>query len=440
MLFPTVNRISTKNVVTIPITKTINEAINKMSSSNHRDIIVVNDKDYHLLTVNDIISFKLENIDFDTPMMEIALKIVPQIHEESNILDAFKMIQEDIEYICLVNDERELCGIVTHTDIITNIDPEILMANSKVKDMIRNTMANAASKGTSTQTILNGILDTYSDCVIILEDEKPIGIVTTKDAVDIMANNLPLDKSIGEYMTSPVSTLNEDTPIKEALDYIKEKHFKRVVVVDEEGNLAGVILQKDLISMTYSKWAELMKHHHKELKEINTLLERRTEKLEKLASTDPLTQLYNRSVFVSLYEKEKAIMNRHKMPMSIVLMDIDHFKKINDTYGHPVGDKVLKKIAKLLTAHLRSSDVVCRWGGEEFIFLLPNTNISGAKEITEKLRKIIEKADFEEVQKVTASFGATQITLDDEIDLAVKRTDTALYKAKANGRNRVELG
>lgn len=163
-------------------------------------------------------------------------------------------------------------------------------------------------------------------------------------------------------------------------------------------------------------------------------------KFEILAITDKLTKLYNRHKFYEIAGNEIERAKRYKRPLSLIIFDIDHFKKINDTYGHDVGDYVLQELAKLIKKHIRKQDFAFRWGGEEFIILLPETNAQGAMKLAEKLRHIIETHKFKKVGRVTISLGVTEYSSGDkDIDEVVKRADNALYLSKKNGRNRATL-
>lgn len=161
--------------------------------------------------------------------------------------------------------------------------------------------------------------------------------------------------------------------------------------------------------------------------------------LEKIASTDMLTQLDNRKKtdeFIRFcIEKYK----RTKEAFSLILLDIDFFKDINDAYGHDVGDEVLKEFAKILRENVRSIDKVGRWGGEEFMIVCTETDCSRAKIIAEKLRIKIEEYTFEYIGKRTASFGVAEFDEDIDFKELYIRVDKALYSAKEKGRNRVEL-
>ena len=167
------------------------------------------------------------------------------------------------------------------------------------------------------------------------------------------------------------------------------------------------------------------------------------EELKLLASTDPMTKLYNRRYFTKISEHTLDLSKREKQNLSVIMLDIDKFKNINDTYGHGVGDEVIINLANKLIDHQRKSDVVCRYGGEEFVILLPNTSLDGAKIVAEKIRQDIEsltmKFPLNGDLKFTVSLGISQVNIESEnnIELALKRADDALYTAKESGRNSV---
>ncbi len=162
-------------------------------------------------------------------------------------------------------------------------------------------------------------------------------------------------------------------------------------------------------------------------------------KLELLAITDRLTGLYNRLKLDEAVQEELNKSDRLGHPLGIVIMDIDHFKSVNDVHGHQVGDQVLITMADLLKSSIRKTDTLGRWGGEEFLILCPGTDSEGLVKFTETLRKNIDHHDFPVVKHKTASFGATLYQKDDTINQMIDRADKALYQAKANGRNRTEF-
>jgi len=152
---------------------------------------------------------------------------------------------------------------------------------------------------------------------------------------------------------------------------------------------------------------------------------------------DPLTNIYNRMKFNELISYEIEKYHRQEIAFCIAIMDIDFFKKVNDTYGHQAGDMVLILLTQFVVINIRKTDIFARWGGEEFVFLFHNTNIDGAYNVLEKLRKNIQEKTFGEVGKVTCSFGVTQYKKGEKLEDVFERCDKALYEAKNNGRDRV---
>jgi len=162
------------------------------------------------------------------------------------------------------------------------------------------------------------------------------------------------------------------------------------------------------------------------------------QELRRLANTDGLTGVYNRSKIEQILTIEVLRSRRYKHPLSIIIADIDHFKAVNDTFGHTVGDAVLSGIASMMKDHIREVDTLGRWGGEEFLIVCPETTLEGAKKLAEKLRKKIEKQSFKEIGCKTISMGVAQIAKDEWDEDMIRRADRNLYKAKQSGRNRVE--
>ncbi len=164
--------------------------------------------------------------------------------------------------------------------------------------------------------------------------------------------------------------------------------------------------------------------------------------LKELAATDPLTGLYNRREYEMLFTRELERARRKNAPWSLAILDLDHFKAVNDRYGHAVGDEVLRRVAKICREHLRSIDIIGRLGGEEFIILLPDTAIDEAFTVGTRLLKALAAAEMEAGQdkiKITATIGISQLLPGDpDINAVIGRADAALYRGKAAGRNRVE--
>jgi diguanylate cyclase (GGDEF)-like protein len=167
-------------------------------------------------------------------------------------------------------------------------------------------------------------------------------------------------------------------------------------------------------------------------------------RIEKSAATDSLTKLLNRQAFDFVFQQALLDSERSRQPVSVALMDIDYFKKINDKHGHLIGDHVLKEIAAIARRSLRESDVICRWGGEEFLLLLKNCSLEKATSIAENLRSTIAANDFSRTTdlakgrlSLTVSMGVAECKSQESEDSVFERADVALYQAKENGRNSV---
>ncbi|NLI95160.1 MAG: GGDEF domain-containing protein [Synergistaceae bacterium] len=177
--------------------------------------------------------------------------------------------------------------------------------------------------------------------------------------------------------------------------------------------------------------AELAKKN-RELEEANAVITR-------LMNTDPLTGVANRRHFETVAQKALSFSRRQNIPLSLIMADIDHFKQFNDRYGHALGDEVLVAFAQMLFRSCRFEDTVCRYGGEEFLVLLPGTPLVPARAIAERLRENTERIALPGLEEgIRASFGVAEFLADETLEELVERTDKALYKAKSRGRNRVE--
>lgn len=165
------------------------------------------------------------------------------------------------------------------------------------------------------------------------------------------------------------------------------------------------------------------------------------ETLQYAASTDALTGLVNRRELISQFNAEKSKSERHGTPFSIIIADIDHFKMVNDTFGHIAGDRILKGVAHTLKSAVRVEDICGRWGGEEFLLILPETDLQAAAAVAEKLLSAVRNLDTIWEGKhisVTISMGVGQFSPGLDMDQCIHQVDEALYRAKTNGRNRFE--
>ncbi|WP_051304703.1 GGDEF domain-containing protein [Chitinilyticum litopenaei] len=175
-----------------------------------------------------------------------------------------------------------------------------------------------------------------------------------------------------------------------------------------------------------------------QMQELTASLSAESEVYRNLARTDALTGALNRTGAVDVLFRQSQLASEQEQALSMIYLDLDHFKPVNDRHGHAVGDAVLSELVQLLRGHVRDSDSVIRWGGEEFLLLLPGTRLAQAAHLADKLRLAIACHQWPEQLSLTCSFGVAELG-DEKVQQCIERADAALYAAKRNGRNRVEL-
>ena len=225
--------------------------------------------------------------------------------------------------------------------------------------------------------------------------------------------NISTDEIWFQYMLHHLTDIDKIVKIKNSNG---EKRIFTVSIDNiEDGNKTYVISLTDIT----------------EIKEESTLLEYQ-------ATHDTLTGLYNRQKFQDIFVKELRRDKRYKNSLGLIIFDIDFFKKINDDFGHQIGDEVLKDISNLVSNTIREHDTLVRWGGEEFIVLLPETDHDGVMNTADKIKEVVCQYENKNINRqITASFGLTVLKEDDNQNSIIKRADDALYEAKQTGRNKI---
>ncbi len=283
-------------------------------------------------------------------------------------------------------------------------------------------------------TRVRSALDTLAEGVLVLDEQNRIMLANQiiaamlernpDDLQGVEIQSLPWDgETRGMELTRLMARLaaneniSEIPKLKLRLSDERFQIFKPNAsrILDAAGNVRGTLLS---------------------LADI-TLLEAQNERLRYLATRDPMTGCLNRRSFFEQFEQLWKSSLRYKHPLSCIMVDVDHFKSINDTRGHAMGDEVLKAVAATLLHTARDTDLVCRYGGEEFCILLPHVDISGAAQAAERLRKAISELEFPEL-KVTASIGCSDhMQGAEKPEGMLEQADQSLYFAKRNGRNQV---
>ncbi|BBB33470.1 signal transduction protein [Thermotomaculum hydrothermale] len=213
---------------------------------------------------------------------------------------------------------------------------------------------------------------------------------------------------------------------------VKEKNRQKMLVLEKEKKIRELVAELSILALFLALIIlGFLYYRYKTKQKINAYL-------DMLSKKDPLTNLYNRRAILEIIDIEKERFERTKRPFCISICDIDYFKKVNDTYGHSIGDIVLKGIASILKENLRNTDFVARWGGEEFLIFLPETDIKAAEKVLEKLRKLAESKKFSAGKidfNVTLTFGVCEFQK--SVEHTIELADKALYKGKKSGKNKV---
>ena len=440
-LYPKIADITNTEVDVVPVTITLDKAMTMLFDSEHRYLLVTDDKAFYVIGIFELLDYAKRVDAHTTSLKNLTMKKTPTLFKHEIVSKALKTIAKGNDIVVVLDENATFYGIVTQVDILSSIDPDTMMETFRLSDLLKfKKRVRWVNKEMSTEEIVRFMEAFNHDVVMVVEERRPIGIVTIKDILKLIKRKVDLSLPIKNHMTTPVMTLSHTLTLKEALHFMQDKHFKRIVTVDENGFLSGIITLQELVSMAYTRWMKVVESYQNELRKINEELEKKNKKYEKYAGIDPLTGLYNRMKFLELYVSEYKLMLQRHNSLSLMVVDLDYFKRINDTYGHNVGDEVLKKVAKEMQRTFRNIDIVCRWGGEEFVVLLPAAEIKDAEKIAEKLRNKVKELRFDKCPcNISVSIGLTKIYEGDELYSVIERADKALYRAKHDGRDRVKL-
>lgn len=249
----------------------------------------------------------------------------------------------------------------------------------------------------------------------------PLEFFEAKESFDLYIVDIVLPNMSGDQVVSRIRAERPDAIILSMSRFTGEKPLANILLAGADDYIHKPFDAPGLISRI----------------KVNVRSFQYKKRLEQLAVTDGLTGLYNHRFVMERLEEEAAGAERYRRDLSLVMLDIDHFKKLNDTYGHRRGDEALRTAAETIKASVRASDVVGRYGGEEFLVLLPNTSLDAARAAAEKMRRAIESLRFgAEGMRTTVSAGVAEYRRGEGVEAALTRADGALYEAKRAGRNR----
>ena len=291
----------------------------------------------------------------------------------------------------------------------------------------------------STKILLQEVLDTDHSFLMVSDDTEIM--LANKTMLDFFnVHSLDEFKKNHEHISDAFVKVDDDEFLS---TYMGEEHCINYLQKEQDNKQLKILMRFDGQNRYFKPHTKEIVIENKKLHiiifdEITKEL-KKIEVLKEKASKDPLTQLFNRGKFDDVLIKEMSLANTTLMPLSIVFLDIDHFKVVNDTYGHNIGDSVLIELAQILKDATRDGDFIARWGGEEFIITLQSTTVLRASILAEKIRETVELHDFANVPKQTVSLGVSEYIYNETHESLMKRVDEALYQAKNNGRNRIVI-
>ncbi len=285
--------------------------------------------------------------------------------------------------------------------------------------------------------VLNELLDQEYDVMVALDGAFALEIAHD-DKPDLILLDIMMPQMDGYEVCKRLkkSEVTKDIPVIFITARTDEESIEKAYDVGGIDYVTKPFKPKELLARVKTQLT---------IRELISDLEMSQKELKLLASTDPMTKLYNRRYFSKISEHVINLAKRDKNLASVIMLDIDKFKSVNDNYGHKVGDEVIISLGVELQELTRDSDVICRYGGEEFVILLPETGKEGALVIAEKIREKVESLslniDKKESLKYTVSIGVSEVDIDKELNIeaSLSRADKALYMAKEDGRNRISF-
>jgi diguanylate cyclase (GGDEF)-like protein len=335
-------------------------------------------------------------------------RLLIKLISEFSVVEAYKIILMAVEKI-EDDSKKEILKGKINFDFMIVISPYINLSYKEDKKIL---------KDSSLEYVLN--VEKGINIHLNVKNKLHKSLFSGENHVKIKSAE---DCEFTQWLRGGLTNLVNNKNIIKEIESLHEKfHFIAQKILKGNDNFTKILLLRDLEDIS--------------LKLIYLLSKIYTENLSQIAIYDILTQVYNRALLDSILYKSVKYAKRYKSPISIIMLDIDNFKGINDTYGHLEGDRVLKTVSSIMKSSIRESDYIFRYGGEEFLILLPNTDINGAIVVGEKIRRNIENFNFGFDRKVTISCGIKQIENFDNPYLDIEQADKYLYIAKKSGKNR----
>ncbi len=374
-------------------------------------------------------NYNVTTADLFTLVIKLKNAIEEVIYENGNLSYA---LQSEIDSLTLrmANDLASNFESIIRSNQNYKSENSNLLAEYKKAVDISNIVSKTNPKG-----IITYVNDKFCEISGYTRDElvgKPHNIIRhpemSRDAFKNLWDTIKAKKSWSGVVTNMK---------KNGGQYIVDTTV--IPILDVDGDIVEYIaIRHDITELEETK--QQLRNINKAMKHKVDELYSMTNALEEKAYKDNLTGINNRENFEEIFSTEIANAKQNNLPLCLIIFDVDHFKVINDTYGHQAGDAILTDMVDLIANNIKNGDVFARWGGEEFVILTPSTEIAGALNLAENLRMLVQSHTFNNLENnLTLSFGIAQLSSEDDKKTLFQKADAALYEAKKNGRNRVEI-
>ena len=466
---------------TINLTKIQRDELEKkwLSKERHKEIIPFSKEEKEYLSTKKFISMCVdpnflpyESIDTKSKYIGIGADIMNLVSESIDkpiILIPSKTWKESLENI--KNNKCDILPMATKTrsrEAYMNFTKPYIIDSLAVATKTEQFFIKD-SKALSNHNI--GVINGYSTVELLKKSNPNINIVKVESAeeglrkvqegelfgyvdalsaiayaiqkygfVDLkVAGRLEFDQQLSLASKKEEALLN--TIMQKTLNNIGDEKIRTII-----GKWIAIQIEQSidykkiiLITLFFVIVLSLVMHRNRTINKLNKKLDEKNKQLEELSIRDNLTKLFNRNKLDEVLSLEVNRANRYKTSFGIIMIDIDYFKKVNDVYGHQMGDIVLKEVANIIKSNSRKTDTVGRWGGEEFLVVCADTNLEGINQLANNIKKEIASYSFSINEQKTARLGIAVYKKNEDIYSLIKRADDALYKAKDNGRNRIEI-
>lgn len=509
----------------------------KMMNINQKGVITVlrNEKPMGILTERDVVEILYKGCNLDENVGSFSKKTLVSAREDRTIGYALNlMIENNIRRIIVTDYANNFVGLITQQDLLKYLEEDFYRTTIKVKHIV-DKLGNLIDIGPDEplMNVMKRMVENRISAVAIVKDGVAEGIVSEKDILKLADQDIPFVHKVKNYMSTPIISSHMETPLVDIVSMMNDQNIRRIVILDNEGAAVNIVTIRDVmrnLEVDYSDFLEKklrnakeilnlfpemlieisdMEHEHliawanekvinrfgiqilgkpithlipgekwvkiySALRKLNKIENIKVKKddivteisgfyienghnLEqgriqlimrditediKLSTTDPLTGVYNRRFLNEFLIKEIERAHRMAKHFSLVICDIDNFKKINDRHGHISGDIILQSLAQIISGTIRHVDIFGRYGGDEFMIILPETNNRDASTIIDRLRAKIESIEIiltgGSRVSITASFGVATYQQDGHSsDELLIKADERLYKAKSFGKNTV---